>query len=158
MPTNNQLALTGRKIRRYKNKRRALQNCPQKKGTCIKTFKMTPRKPNSAMRKVISVKFKDWKWQPFVFIPGDRGQGGKKGGKGKDGKEKHPVQKFAHVLVRGGRAKDLPGVKYSAVCGKLDVKRLESRINGRSKFGVKLNRERPGEHIYDKKYKKFHYN
>lgn len=141
MPTVVQLANKGRKLRKYKNKRRALRSCPQKKGICVRAFKMTPRKPNSAIRKVAFVKFRRWKWDVLIYIPGDRDI------------DKHPLQKFSVVLVRGGRAKDVPGVKYTAICGKFDLPRLEDRNNGRSKFGMVKTWDR-----VDHRYKKFYYN
>jgi len=104
---------------------------------------MTPRKPNSALRKVVFVKFRRWKWKVLVYVPGDRGKK----------QEKHPLQKFSVVLVRGGRAKDVPGVKYTAICGKFDLPRLEMRRNGRSKFGMVKTYDR-----VDHRYKKFYYN
>lgn len=142
MPTFIQLGRKGRKPRKYKNKRLDLRGCPQKRGHCHRAFKMTPRKPNSALRKVAFFKIRRWKWYVLVFIPGDRG---------KD--PKHPLQKFSQVLIRGGRAKDLPGVKYTAICGHHDLPRLWSRLKGRSKFGGKICRNR-----VDHRYKKFYYN
>lgn len=141
MPTLTQLSLNGRKARKYKNKRLDLRRCPQKKGICVRTFKMTPRKPNSALRKVAYVKFRRWRWNVLVYVPGDRDV------------DKHPLQKFSQVLVRGGRVKDLPGMKYTAICGKFDLPRLEFRRNGRSRYGMVLTRWR-----VDHRYKKFHYN
>lgn len=141
MPTFTQLAITGRKARRYKNKRLDLRRCPQKKGICVRAFKMTPRKPNSALRKVAFVMFRRWKWKVLIYIPGDRKK-----------EDKHPLQKFSVVLVRGGRTKDLPGLKYKAICGKFDLPRLEIRRNGRSKFGC--SRIAP---FIDLGYKKFYY-
>jgi len=87
-----------------------------------------------------------------LFVPGDRGTVGKD----KDKKGKHPLQKFAHILVRGGRAKDLPGVRYTAICGKLDLPMLERRLHGRSKFGVPLKRKE--DLVLQYRYQKFRYN
>lgn len=143
MPTYNQLIIKKRKQKNYKHKRADLRYCPQKRGICVKTLKMTPRKPNSAIRKVAFVRFRRWKWKVLVYIPGDRGKK----------EDKHPLQKFSVVLVRGGRAKDVPGVKYTAICGKFDLPRLEMRRNGRSKFGMVKTYDR-----VDHRYRKFYYN
>lgn len=102
---------------------------------------MTPRKPNSAIRKVVYVLFRRWKWKVLVYIPGDRDV------------DKHPLQKFSVVLVRGGRVKDVPGMKYTAICGKFDLPSLEDRTNARSKFGVKKK-----VYAIDPRYRKFYYN
>lgn len=142
MPTFIQLVKHSRKPKKYKNKRLDLRRCPQKKGTCIKAFKTTPRKPNSALRKVAFIHFRHWKWNVLVYVPGDRTKAN----------DKHPLQRFSVVLVRGGRVKDIPGLKYTAICGKFDLPSLELRNNARSKFGVRKKKKS------FKIYKKFHYN
>lgn len=96
-------------------------NCPHKKGTSFKVTIMKPKKPNSATRKVVKVTFMQIKRKTFCHIPGI----------------KHNLQKFSTVLVRGGRAKDLPGVKYKVVRGVFDLSNVYNRFRGRSKYGVK---------------------
>jgi len=98
-----------------------LFKCPQKKATCIKVTTMKPKKPNSATRKVVKVSFMKCKRKPFCHIPGI----------------KHNLQKFSTVLIRGGRAKDLPGVKYRTIRGVLDLRNVYNRFQGRSKYGIK---------------------
>lgn len=105
----------------YKNKRRALERCPQKKGMCLRVYEMTPRKPNSALRKVARVLLSNFR-RINAYIPGI-GQ--------------NSLQKHSNVLVRGGRVKDLPGMKYTMIRGKFDFRRLEGRENARSKYGSK---------------------
>jgi small subunit ribosomal protein S12 len=113
-----------------KKKRRRvpiLGGCPQKRGICRKVFTMTPRKPNSAIRKVCKIKVR-WKRRVAVYIPGIG----------------HNIQKYSEVLIIGGRAKDLPGVHYTLLKGKLDFAREESfkRTKKRSKYGLKKEREK----------------
>jgi small subunit ribosomal protein S12 len=115
-----QLIRKPRKSKIYKEKRRDLQGCPQKKATCLKIFEMTPRKPNSAIRKVARVLLSNYK-RVNAYIPGIG----------------HSLQKHAIVLVRGGRVKDLPGLKYTIIRGKFDFKRLDARRKARSKYGAK---------------------
>jgi len=115
-----QLIRKPRKSKIYKEKRRDLQGCPQKKATCLKVFEMTPRKPNSAIRKVARVLLSNYK-RVNAYIPGIG----------------HNLQKHAIVLVRGGRVKDLPGLKYTIIRGKFDLKRLDARRKARSKYGAK---------------------
>jgi len=103
------------------SKRRDLALCPQRKGTCMKVFTTTPRKPNSAMRKVARVLLTNYN-RITVYIPGIT----------------HNLQKHAVVFVRGGRVKDLPGVRYTMVRGKYDLHRLVLRRKGRSKYGASL--------------------
>lgn len=108
-------------MRKYKrNKVSALKKCPQRKGTCVKIMLMTPRKPNSAIRKVARVRLTTGK-TIFAYIPG----------------EGHTLQKYSVVLVRGGRCQDLPGVYYKVIRGKFDLQPLYSRVKKRSKLGLK---------------------
>lgn len=140
MPTITQLSKYDRKVRRYKNKRPDLRGCPQKKGTCVKVFEMTPRKPNSALRKVARVVFRRWKRKVLVYIPGECN--------GQPALQKHSV-----VLVRGGRVADLPGMKYTIIRGKFDLRRLEFKRAARSKYGMVKTYTK-----VDHRYKKFLYN
>nr|YP_004062187.1 ribosomal protein S12 [Gracilariophila oryzoides]ADR03203.1 ribosomal protein S12 [Gracilariophila oryzoides]APC24938.1 ribosomal protein S12 [Gracilariophila oryzoides] len=120
MPTINQLLKISRTKQTKKSKAIALRNCPQKKGVCLKVFTMNPKKPNSAERKVAKVQLSTGK---FVIghIPG----------------EGHVLQEHSLVLVRGGRAKDLPGVNYRFVRGLFDLNGVNQRKKGRSKYGSK---------------------
>nr|APC24914.1 ribosomal protein S12 [Gracilariopsis andersonii] len=120
MPTINQLLKISRTKQKKKSKSIALKNCPQKKGVCLKVFTINPKKPNSAERKVAKVQLSTGK---FVtgHIPG----------------EGHILQEHSLVLVRGGRAKDLPGVNYRFVRGLLDLNGVNQRKKGRSKYGSK---------------------
>jgi small subunit ribosomal protein S12 len=135
MTTLTQLVRKGRKPRKYKNKRPDLVACPQKKGTCLKVFQMTPRKPNSALRKVSRVLLSNYH-RVNAYIPGMG----------------HSLQKHSVVLVRGGRVKDLPGMKYTIIRGKFDLKRLELRRQGRSRYGAKKIYTR-----VDHRYRKYKY-
>jgi small subunit ribosomal protein S12 len=132
MSTLQQLIKKNRKPRKYKNKRPNLQKCPQKKGTCLKVFVMTPRKPNSALRKVSRVLLSNYH-RIHAYIPGMG----------------HALQKHSVVLIRGGRVKDLPGMKYTIIRGKFDLPGLEHRRQGRSKYGGKKILTR-AEHLYRK--------
>jgi small subunit ribosomal protein S12 len=105
--------------KKVKSRRRDLERSPQKKGTCLKVFVTTPRKPNSAIRKVARVLLSNYN-RVTAYIPG----------------MSHNLQKHSAVLVRGGRVKDLPGVKYTIVRGKYDLQRLVDRRKGRSKYGT----------------------
>lgn len=107
----------------YKSKSKTflLYKSPQKKGTCEKITLMKPKKPNSATRKVAKILFMKNKRKTYCHIPGI----------------KHNLQKFSTILIRGGRTKDLPGVKYRAIRGVLDLKHVYDRFQGRSKYGVK---------------------
>src|ERR1700712_2023710 len=116
----NQLIRKPRKSKIYKQKRKDLQQCPQKKATCLKVFHMTPRKPNSALRKVARVLLSNY-FRVHAYIPG----------MGLN------LQKHSIVLVRGGRVKDLPGLKYTIIRGKFDLKRLYDRRSAPSKYGAK---------------------
>jgi small subunit ribosomal protein S12 len=123
MPTINQCCK--KKIRKVKFKKRSvpmLHGCPQKKGICRKVFALAPKKPNSASRKVVDVLLAfSKKIAVHCHIPGIR----------------HSLQQYSTVLVRGGKAKDLPGVKYRLVRGKFDLKRVFDRYKARSKYGCK---------------------
>ena len=114
-----QLLKKGRKLKKYKGKKSALQNCPQKKGMCLRVFDLAPRKPNSAQRTVSSVLLSNRK-TINAYLPGI-GQ--------------NTLQRFSVVLVRGGGPKDVPGVDYTMIRGKFDLKRLQGRENARSKYG-----------------------
>ena len=120
MPTLNQL-YKNKRIKKIKQKKTpALQNCPQKKGICMKLVLKTPKKPNSALRKLVKLKLTNKK-QVYAYIPG----------------EGHNLQAYSTVLMRGGRVKDLPGVKYHLVRGKFDFVGLKNRKTSRSKYGTK---------------------
>lgn len=120
MPTIQQLVRKGRTSKRYKSKSPALQNCPQKRGVCTKVYTTTPKKPNSALRKVAKVKLTN-AIEVIAYIPG----------------EGHNLQEHSIVMVRGGRVKDLPGVRYHIVRGTLDTAGVKDRKKSRSKYGTK---------------------
>ena len=120
MPTINQLVRTGREKRRYRTASPALECCPQKRGVCIRVTTMTPKKPNSALRKVARVRLTNGV-EVTSYIPG----------------EGHNLQEHSVVLIRGGRVKDLPGVRYHIVRGKLDTQGVVGRNQSRSKYGTK---------------------
>jgi small subunit ribosomal protein S12 len=120
MPTINQLCKTKRLLKIRRNKVPALQSNPQKKGVCLKIFLRTPKKPNSALRKLARLKLTNGK-KVTAYIPG----------------EGHKLQEYSTVLIRGGRVKDLPGIKYHLVRGKLDFSGLKNRKTSRSKYGTK---------------------
>jgi len=120
MPTINQLVRKGRKKIRKKSKSPALQNCPFRRGVCVQVMTRTPKKPNSAMRKVAKVRLTNG-YEVIAYIP-DEG---------------HNLQEHSIVLVRGGRVSDLPGVRYHIVRGALDCNGVEKRRVSRSKYGVK---------------------
>jgi len=120
MPTFNQLAKQKRKPKRHKNKVPALRGCPFKKGVCLKVFTKTPKKPNSALRKVARVCLTTGK-KITAYIPG----------------EGHNIQQYSTVLARGGLVKDLPGVRYHLIRGKYDLSGVNKRRKKRSKYGVK---------------------
>jgi small subunit ribosomal protein S12 len=126
MPTINQLVRKGRHKLRSKSKAPALQNSPYRRGVCIQVMTRTPKKPNSAMRKVAKVRLTNG-FEVIAYIP-DEG---------------HNLQEHSIVLVRGGRVKDLPGVRYHIVRGTLDAAGVEKRRVSRSKYGVK--RPKPGK-------------
>ena len=120
MPTINQLVRKGRKKIKAKSKRPDLNQCPFKRGVCVQVMTRTPKKPNSALRKVAKVKLSNGK-EVTAYIGG----------------EGHNLQEHSIVLVRGGRVRDLPGVRYHVVRGKLDCSGIEKRRQGRSKYGNK---------------------
>jgi small subunit ribosomal protein S12 len=120
MPTVNQLVRKGRKKLRRKSKAPALVRCPQRRGVCLSVKTQTPKKPNSALRKVCRVRLTSG-YEVTAYIPGVG----------------HNLQEHSVVLVRGGRVKDLPGVRYHVVRGTLDSLGVEGRKRGRSKYGVK---------------------
>tara|TARA_B110000879_G_scaffold45295_1_gene63900 strand:- start:803 stop:1177 length:375 start_codon:yes stop_codon:yes gene_type:complete len=120
MPTINQLCNNKRKKKIRLNKTPALMSCPQKKGLCIKVFTRTPKKPNSAIRKLARLRLSN-NIKVNAYIPG----------------EGHNLQDYSTVLIRGGRVKDLPGIKYHLVRGKYDFAGLKSRKTSRSKYGTK---------------------
>lgn len=120
MPTVNQLLRKPRRQKVKKSRTRALEGNPFKKGVCVKVYTRTPKKPNSALRKVASVRLSNKK-VVIAYIPG----------------EKHKIQEHSVVLIRGGRVKDLPGVQYRVVRGKFDLQGVVGRKRGRSKYGVK---------------------
>ena len=120
MPTINQLVRKGRKKVSKKSKSVDLEECPQKKGVCLQVMTRTPKKHNSALRKVARVRLTNGK-EVTAYIPG----------------EGHNLQEHSIVLIRGGRVPDLPGVKYHMIRGKLDTAGVEGRKRGRSKYGAK---------------------
>jgi small subunit ribosomal protein S12 len=122
MPTINQLCRKKRSIKKRRNKVPALETSPQKKGVCTKVFLRTPKKPNSALRKLATLKLTNGK-RIAAYIPG----------------EGHNLQEYSTVLIRGGRVKDLPGIKYHLVRGKYDFSGLKTRKTSRSKYGTKKN-------------------
>jgi small subunit ribosomal protein S12 len=135
MRTLRQIICGKRLFKNPKNKRPHLINCPQKKATCLRVFQMTPRKPNSALRKVAWVMLSNG-YRINAYIPGIG----------------HTLQKHSVVLVRGGRVKDLPGMKYTIIRGKFDLKRIAARRQGRSKYGAKKIL-----HRVDHRYRKLRY-
>lgn len=120
MPTIQQLIRKGRKKVKVKSKSRALDACPQRRGVCTRVYTTTPKKPNSAMRKVAKVRLTNQQ-EVIAYIPG----------------EGHNLQEHSIVLVRGGRVKDLPGVRYHIIRGALDTSGVEGRKQGRSLYGAK---------------------
>ncbi len=120
MPTISQLVRHGRDRVVRKTKSPALQGCPQKRGVCVRVFTQTPKKPNSALRKVARVRLTNG-IEVTSYIPG----------------EGHNLQEHSLVLIRGGRVKDLPGVRYHVVRGTLDTVGVSDRRQGRSKYGAK---------------------
>ena len=120
MPTINQLVRKSREKVSNRNKVPALKACPQKRGVCLRVYTTTPKKPNSALRKVARVKLTNGQ-EVTAYIPG----------------EGHNLQEHSVVLIRGGRVKDLPGVRYHIIRGTLDTQGLEKRLQRRSKYGAK---------------------
>ncbi len=123
MPTLNQLVRQGRKEASKKTKAPALRSCPQKRGVCTRVYTTTPKKPNSALRKVARVRLQNG-FEVTAYIPG----------------EGHNLQEHSIVLIRGGRVKDLPGVRYHIIRGIYDTGGVEDRKNSRSKYGVKRSK------------------
>jgi small subunit ribosomal protein S12 len=120
MPTINQLVRKGRRKVRSRSKSPVLQSCPQKRGVCLVVKTTTPKKPNSALRKIARVRLSNGR-EITAYIPG----------------EGHNLQEHSIVLVRGGRVRDLPGVRYHIIRGTLDAAGVEGRKQQRSKYGVK---------------------
>jgi len=120
VPTFNQLVRKGRKAPAWKTASPALQSCPQKPGVCTRVYTSTPKKPNSALRKVARVRLTNG-FEVTAYIPG----------------EGHNLQEHSIVLIRGGRVKDLPGVRYHIVRGSLDASGVNGRNQSRSKYGTK---------------------
>jgi len=120
LPTIQQLIRKGRKSKRKKTTAPALENCPQKRGVCTRVYTTTPKKPNSALRKVARVRLTNG-MEVSAYIPG----------------EGHNLQEHSIVLIRGGRVKDLPGVRYHIIRGTLDTAGVEDRKQGRSHYGAK---------------------
>ena len=120
MPTIQQLIRKGRKVFKKKSKSVALDSCPQRRGVCTRVYTTTPKKPNSAMRKVARVRLTNGK-EVNAYIPG----------------EGHNLQEHSVVLIRGGRVKDLPGVRYHILRGAMDTAGVQGRKQARSKYGAK---------------------
>jgi small subunit ribosomal protein S12 len=120
MPTINQLIRKGRGFKVRRSKSPVLDSCPQKRGVCLQVKTMTPKKPNSALRKIARARLSNGK-EVTVYIPG----------------EGHNLQEHSVVLIRGGRVRDLPGVRYHVLRGTLDASGVEGRHQGRSKYGTK---------------------
>lgn len=120
MPTINQLVRNGRKAEKSKSKSPLLRECPQKRGVCLNVRTATPKKPNSALRKIARVRLTD-KSEATCYIPG----------------EGHNLQEHSVVMIRGGRVKDLPGVRYHIIRGTLDTAGVAKRKQSRSKYGAK---------------------
>ncbi len=120
MPTINQLVRKGRRRLKKRSKSPVLDHCPQKRGVCLQVKTQTPKKPNSALRKVARVRLSNGK-EITAYIPG----------------EGHNLQEHSIVLIRGGRVRDLPGVRYHVLRGTLDTGGVDGRHQGRSKYGAK---------------------
>ena len=120
MPTINQLVRKGRTKQRAKKTAPALQSCPQKRGVCVRVYTSTPKKPNSALRKVARIRLTNGH-EVTAYIPG----------------EGHNLQEHSIVLIRGGRVKDLPGIRYQVLRGVLDTQGVKDRKQSRSKYGAK---------------------
>ena len=123
MPTVNQLVRKGRRRQKKKSKSPVLNRCPQKRGVCLRVMTQTPKKPNSALRKVARVRLSNGK-EITAYIPG----------------EGHNLQEHNIVLVRGGRVRDLPGVRYHVIRGALDTAGVPDRKKSRSKYGTKASK------------------
>jgi len=124
VPTISQLIRKGRKKQKKAKKNKALQGCPQKRGVCTRVYTTTPKKPNSALRKVARVRLSNG-IEVTCYIPG----------------EGHNLQEHSIVLIRGGRVKDLPGVRYHVIRGTLDASGVDSRKKSRSKYGTKKTKK-----------------
>lgn len=120
MPTINQLVRKGRQPPKYKSKSPAMTGCPCRRGVCTRVYTTTPKKPNSAMRKVAKVRLTNG-FEVIAYIPG----------------EGHNLSEHSQVLVRGGRVKDLPGVRYHIIRGTMDAKGVDARRRSRSRYGAK---------------------
>lgn len=120
MPTINQLIRQSRVVQRNQTKSPALESCPQRRGVCTRVYTTTPKKPNSALRKVAKVRLSNG-FEVISYIPGIG----------------HNLQEHSVVLIRGGRVKDLPGVRYHIVRGVLDLQGVNGRLRARSKYGAK---------------------
>ena len=121
MPTINQLIKQGRAVSAEKSKSPILSNCPQRRGVCLSVTTTSPKKPNSALRKIARVRLTN-KQEGTVYIPG----------------EGHNLQEHSSVLIRGGRVRDLPGVRYHIIRGTLDTAGVAKRKQSRSKYGAKM--------------------
>ncbi|MEZ0360268.1 MAG: 30S ribosomal protein S12 [Hydrogenobacter sp.] len=128
MPTINQLVKYGREQKRKRSKSPALEGNPQKRGVCVRVYTVTPKKPNSALRKVTRVRLSNG-IEVTAYIPG----------------EGHNLQEHSIVLVRGGRVKDLPGVRYKVIRGALDTAGVANRKQSRSKYGAKRPKQTGGK-------------
>jgi small subunit ribosomal protein S12 len=128
MATINQLVRKGRRVAKAKKKTPALQGCPQRRGVCSRVYTQTPKKPNSALRKVCRVRLTNG-YEVTAYIIG----------------EGHNLQEHSVVLIRGGRVPDLPGVRYKVVRGHLDVGGVKNRRQGRSKYGAKKAQSAPAK-------------
>lgn len=127
MPTVNQLIRKGRRKKNWKSKSPALSGSPLKRGVCLRVYTTTPKKPNSALRKVARIRLTNG-MEVTAYIPG----------------EGHNLQEHSAVLIRGGRVKDLPGVRYHIVRGYLDTQGVANRRQGRSRYGAKRPKEAKG--------------
>jgi small subunit ribosomal protein S12 len=125
LPTINQLVRKGRSQKKFKSKSPALERCPQKRGVCTRVFTTTPKKPNSALRKVARIRLTN-NIEVTGYIPGIG----------------HNLQEHSIVVIRGGRVKDLPGVRYHVIRGTLDCEGVADRKRSRSKYGSKKPKER----------------
>ena len=120
MPTINQLVRQGREVEKTKSKSPAMENSPQRRGVCTRVYTTTPKKPNSALRKVAKVRLTNG-FEVISYIPG----------------ESHNLQEHSVVLIRGGRVRDLPGVRYKIIRGALDAVGVKNRKQARSRYGAK---------------------
>lgn len=120
MPTINQLVRQGRAVEVVKSKSPAMENCPQRRGVCTRVYTTTPKKPNSALRKIARIRLTN-QYEGTCYIPGIG----------------HNLQEHSVVLIRGGRVRDLPGVRYHVIRGALDTAGVDKRMQGRSLYGAK---------------------